>query len=660
MNVVSTIVKAGGTKQKRRATEFVVLGLECAMHGSVLAVPWLPDPPDDFAIQCRSLMELPAGTGLALQRLATCRLNATQSARLAKSMSRLRSAGRDLSPLSNFRLGVLASATFDFVIDCIPAAAARHGVAAEIVPAPYDQVMQQALDPSSVINSGSLDAVLVAVDHRWLNIDRAELAAGREDRVQTALEKLRIVVQSLRTHGRAAAILQTVPAPPQALFGSYDRRVPGSVRAMVDGINRGIVTLAEETGSYVLDAAALADRIGTDLWFDPVHWVSYKLPFSAECFPVYADILGRLLGAIRGKARKCLVLDLDNTLWGGVIGDDGLEGIVIGQGNALGESFLSVQQCALDLRQRGIILAVCSKNNDETARRPFREHPDMVLKEDHFAVFQANWIDKAANLEAIAKALNIGLDALVVLDDNPAERAQIRAALPMVAVPELPNDPSRYAWYLTAAGYFEAVSYSAEDAARADSYSADVRRAEVMATTRDLGDYLKSLGMTIRFAPFDAKGRQRIAQLINKTNQFNLTTRRYTEAHVAAMEADDAIFTLQVRLEDKFGDLGMIGAVICRTIGGDTWEIDSWLMSCRVLGRRVEEATLAQIVLAARTRGISRLLGTYLPTAKNAMVSDHYAKLGFALIEDTTASRRFDLAVEAHEASELPFAVESV
>ncbi len=628
------------------------------MHESVLALPWLPLPPSEFAIQCRTLEQSAAFSGLEMQRLATFRLNTSQSVRLARTMSRVRAAGRDLSPLSDFRLGVLANATFDLVIDCIPAAAARHGVAAQIVSAPYDQVVQQALDPSSQINRDRLDAVLVAVDHRWLKIDRADLAASRSGRVKDAVEQLRTVVQSLRSHGGAAAILQTVPVPPQALFGSYDRRVQGSVRAMVDDINRGIVALAEETGSYVLDVAALAERVGTDLWFDPVHWVSYKLPFSAECFPIYADTLGRLLGAIRGKARKCLVLDLDNTLWGGAIGDEGLEGIVLGQGSALGESFLTVQQCALELRQRGVILAVCSKNTDEVARRPFREHPDMLLRESHFSVFQANWIDKPSNLEAIARTLNIGVDALVVLDDNPAERAQIRAALPMVAVPELPRDPSRYAWYLTSAGYFEAVTYSAEDAARADSYSADAHRAEVMAGARDLGDYLKSLEMTIRFAPFDAKGRQRIAQLINKTNQFNLTTRRYTEADVAAMEADNTAFTLQVRLEDRFGDLGMIGVVICRAAGLDLWEIDTWLMSCRVLGRRVEEAMLTQIVEAARRRGIRRLLGSYLPTAKNGMVADHYTKLGFSPTGETSAARHFDFAVNTCVAGDLPFQVE--
>jgi FkbH-like protein len=624
------------------------------MHDSIVTLPWLPEPPADFSAQCRALAASD-NFGAAFQHLATHRLNAMQSSRLALAMRRARDAGRDFAPLSGFRLGILASATFDLVMDCIPAGAARHGVAVEMISAPYDQVIQQALDPESAINRASFDGVLVAVDHRWLGLDGIALDEGV--RVADALDRLRTVVESLRTNGGSSAILQTVATPPQWLFGSYDRRVRGSMRSLIDALNRGITTLAEETGSYVLDVAALAERAGTDLWFDPVHWASYKLPFSAECFPVYAEMLGRLLGAIRGKARKCLVLDLDNTIWGGVIGDDGIEGIVLGQGSAVGESFLSVQRTALELRARGVLLAVSSKNTDDVARLPFRDHSEMLLKESHLAVFQANWQDKATNLEAIAKALNIGLDTLVMLDDNPAERAQIRGALPMVAVPELPSDPSRFSWYLLAAGYFEAVAWSREDAGRAESYAKDAQRAEIRVGSRDLGAYLMSLDMTARFAPFDAKGRQRIVQLINKTNQFNLTTRRYTEADVAVLEKDPAVFTLQVRLEDKFGDLGMIGVAICRPDAEGNWEIDTWLMSCRVLGRRVEDAVLARLVEEARSRGVRQLHGAYLPTAKNAMVADHYSKLGFVLVEESDGARRFELAVKDAVTSELPMKI---
>lgn len=628
------------------------------MSFSIVGLPWLPDAPGDFSARCNEIANSGKDCGRQVQQLAGFRLTARQSLSLGRALERGRRAGFDLSPLSDFSLGLLSNGTVDLVIDCLPAACARHGVALQIVSAPFDQVIQQALDPVSKINSAKLDAVLVAVDHHWLSLDGIDFAQEPEQRIANATGRLRSVVEGLRRHGAAAAILQTVPAPPDSIFGSYDRRVIGSLRSLIGECNRAIVALAEETGSYLLDTAALAERVGLDRWFDPVQWVSYKFPFSAECSPIYAEMVGRLLGAIRGKARKCLVLDLDNTVWGGVIGDDGLEGILVGQGNAKGEAFLSVQRLALQLRARGIFIAVCSKNDDAVARRPFREHADMLLREEHISVFQANWIDKPSNLESIAKALNIGLDALVLLDDNPAERAHVRSALPMVAIPELPEDPSWYAWMLNAAGYFEAVTFSAEDSLRVEAVASDARRAEVQATSRNLGDYLSSLEMIISLAPFDAVGRQRIAQLINKTNQFNLTTKRYTEAEVSAAEADPAVFTMQVRLKDKFGDLGMIGVVIGRPWGEDAWEMDTWLMSCRVLGRGVEQAMLSKVISEAQRHGIRRLIGKYIATSKNGMVAEHYPALGFQpLPSGSDGHARWELPVADYSFPIIPMAI---
>ncbi|SEQ37265.1 D-glyceryl-ACP synthase [Faunimonas pinastri] len=630
------------------------------MVAPFVQLPWLPAAPADFASLCRRFGSGEGPAGAEAQRLSNFALDATQSGSLSRAIARRRKAKADFAPLSPFRLGLLSNATTDLIADCLPAAAARHGVLLDLVTTPFDQVMQQALDPSSETNNAGLDAVLVAVDHRWLQLDRSRLGGGDEQSA-AALEQLRTVVTALRGNRAAPPILQTVPVPPSPLFGSYERRVRGTIRTMIEDVNRGILDLADETGCTVLDTAALAERIGTDLWFDAVQWGAYKLPFAAEAGPAHADMVGRLLGAIRGKARKCLVLDLDNTVWGGVIGDDGMEGIKIGQGSAVGEAFLAVQHAALDLRDRGIILAVSSKNDDEVARRPFREHPDMALKESHISVFQANWSDKASNLESIARSLNIGLDALVLLDDNPAERAQLRAALPMVAVPELPQDPSWYPGILFAAGYFEAVTFSAEDRIRVQSYASDAQRAEVFATSRDLGDYLGSLAMVMTATPFDVQGRQRITQLTNKTNQFNLTTRRYRESDIAAFDADPAVWTLQVRLQDRFGDLGMIALVICRTRrdGEETaWDIDTWLMSCRVLGRKVEEAMLAEVVAGARETGVARLRGTYIPTAKNGMVAEHYSRLGFSMVEEATdGTRYYELDVARYEAPDLPMTV---
>ena len=296
-------------------------------------------------------------------------------------------------------------------------------------------------------------------------------------------------------------------------------------------------------------------------------------------------------------------------MWGGIIGDDGIEGIVLGQGNATGEAYLEVQRTALALRDRGVVLAVSSKNDDATARLPFRGHTEMLLQEDHIAVFQANWDDKATNIAAIASALSLGTDAMVFLDDNPVERGLIRKSLPEVAVPELPPDPAYYARTLSAAGYFEGIAFSTEDAARGDAYQANARRVELRERVGDLEGYLASLEMQIDFRPFDAPGRARIAQLVNKSNQFNLTTRRYNEAEIAAIASDPACFTLQVRLVDTFGDNGMIGVNVCREISAAEWEIDTWLMSCRVLGRRVEQMVLREILQHARGRGVERIAG---------------------------------------------------
>lgn len=631
------------------------------MSNSFIDLPWLAPAPEDFRSRVRALGADTPDAGPAVQRLAGYRLNPAQSRNLSKAIATLRAADVNLAPLAAFRLAVLSNATTDLVADHLPAAAARHGVNLELVLPDYDQVMQKALDPQSHVNSASPDAVLLAVDYRWLQLEHAALTGQDAQTVESAIERIQTVVEGIKAGCGAPVLLQTVPTPSAALFGSYDRAIAGSVRRLIEAVNQRIVKFARESSNFVVDIAALAERIGTDSWFDPVRYFAYKLAFSPDCDLAYADVVARILGAIRGKAKKCLVLDLDNTVWGGVIGDDGMEGIKIGQGSPVGEAFLSIQRLALGLKGRGIILAVSSKNTDSVAREPFRNHPEMLLRESDIAVFQANWLDKPSNLESIARTLNIGVDALVFLDDNGAERAQVREALPMVGVPELPADPSLYPWYLSAAGYFEAVSFSAEDSSRADSYAADALRAEVMQKSRDLGDYLLSLDMKISFANFNPTGRQRIAQLINKSNQFNLTTRRYTEADVKAFEDSPGVFTLQVRLEDKFGDFGMIGVVIGKPVRGaelPSWELDTWLMSCRVLGRKVEEAMLGKIAAAARAEGIKRIIGVYIPTAKNSMVKDHYAKLGFApLGEDAQGRAEYVLDVDALASQDLPMSV---
>jgi FkbH-like protein len=457
---------------------------------------------------------------------------------------------------------------------------------------------------------------------------------------------------------RGGVIVQTVAAPTDSLFGSFDRVEGTSPFAMTEAFNEKLREWARSGGIVIADIARLAASIGYERWDDPRHWHASKLPFSPDFTPVYADAIARVVGALMGKAKKVLVLDLDNTLWGGVVGDDGLDGIALGQGSATGEAFLAVQNLALDLRQRGVVLAVCSKNEDATARQPFKEHPEMALKERQIAVFQANWTDKASNLRMIAEKLNLGVDSLVLLDDNPAEREQVRRELPMVGVPELPDDPAYYPRYLAAAGYFEAVAFSEEDRARADQYQTNAARTELLSSSSDMDSYLRSLDMRCRIGPVSSVNRARVAQLINKSNQYNLTTRRYTEAQVADMESRPDKLMLQARLEDRFGDNGIISIVIVDKTRRE-WDIDTWLMSCRVLGRRVEHALLKTIAGYARSEGAAALTGSFIPSAKNQMVQDHYEKLSFALTDRSeSGAARWRLDLVDYNEPELPMRID--
>ena len=629
------------------------------MTYSIADLPWLPEAPADLSGRCRALAADSENLGAELQRLATHRLSAAQASVFRRAVARLRSEGANLTPLAPLKLAILSNGTVDFLGDHVVPAAARHGVAVDLFTPDFDQVMQEALDPSSATNEFRPDLVLLAVDHRWMGLDRPHLD-GHERAIERGLGMLFEAARGFRDHARAAPVLPLLAPPPAALFGNFDRRVAGSISTLIDKANQSILDFVSAEGGYVLDVGAIAARVGLDRWFDPVAWSAHKAPFASAFNAIFADRLGSLLGAIRGKARKCLVLDLDNTCWGGAIGDEGLDGIILGSGSAAGEAFLSVQQAALDLKGRGIILAVASKNNDDVARSAFRDHSEMLLREEDIAVFQANWTDKAANLEAIAESLSIGVDSLVFLDDNPAERAFVRAALPSVAVPDLPSDPAWFAWHLLAAGYFEATSFSADDSLRAASYAQNAKRAEVMAKARDTGDYLRSLEMELSVKPFDSAGRARTAQLINKTNQFNLLTNRYTEQQVAEMEADPSLVTIQARLSDSFGDMGMIGVIACKTNGSEA-EVSDWLMSCRVLGRKVEEAMFESLVSALRRRGVEKVSASYRPTKKNNMVREHFDKLGWTLVrEEEDGSRHYEVELSGLDLGELPLKLSGI
>ena len=603
---------------------------------------WLPPAPEDFSARLKALESSDGLLGGRIQELASHSLDLNQLTRLSRAVQRLREAGRSLHPLVPFRLGILGNSTTDMMVPALVASAIRHGVDLEVISSPYGQAAQEAFNPHSTLNSSKPDAVLLALDYRALpmKVSLAD-AASAEASVQDGLGCLQALRDGVQNGSQAVCIFQTMAPPPETLLGSLDRSLPGTLRNLIDEVNRRIAADALKGGNVLLDVAALAETVGLANWHSPSQWNIARFAFADEFIPLYADHVGRILGSIRGKSRKVLVLDLDNTIWGGVIGDAGVEGIQLAQGDAVGEAHLTLQRMALELRERGILLAISSRNTDEVAREPFQKHPEMLLKLNHITVFQANWDDKATNIQAIAGHLDLGLDSIVLLDDNPVERGLVRQLLPQVAVPELPDDPALFARTLAAAGYFEAIAFAGEDLKRAGFYEENARRAELNAQVGGVDAYLASLDMNITFQPFDATGRTRIVQLINKSNQYNLTTRRYTEPEIAAAEADQEVFTLQVRLSDRFGDNGMISVVICRPDTPNVWQIDTWLMSCRVIGRKVEHMVLGEIIKHARARGVATIKGFYSPTGRNKLVIDHYVKLGFEKMGENTAGTTY-------------------
>ena len=529
-----------------------------------------------------------------------------------------------------FRLAVLGSSTADQLLPGLRVASLRRGMWLQTHLCDYGQYRQELLDQDSSLHRFKPDAVLFAFDAHHLAGDACQSLRNEdaEARVEAAMADICSLWRRARARTGAQILQQAVLPVFPNLLGSNEHRLPGSPAQIVARLNTRLRESADAEGVDIVAVNEQAGRDGLAAWHNPVLWHRAKQEISPAAAPAYGELVLRIVAARQGRSFKCLVLDLDNTLWGGVIGDDGLDGIRLGQGSAEGEAFVAFQRYARGLAQRGIILAVCSKNDEDNALAPFERHPDMVLKRSDIACFVANWGDKASGLREIAERLNIGIDSLVFADDNPFERNMVRRELPMVAVPELPEDPAFYAQCLADGGYFEAIRITPDDLERSGQYQANAARDSLRQAHTDLAGYLQSLDMSLRWAPFDSVGLQRIVQLINKTNQFNLTTRRYSEQQVADVIADRRALTLQLRLVDRFGDNGIIGVVIGKREGA-TLLLDTWLMSCRVLGRQVEEATMNLIVAEASRLGISEIVGEYVPTSKNGMVRGHYRKLGF-------------------------------
>ncbi len=588
----------------------------------------LPPPPPEFRARLAALPEDPRAAWDALTALATHALSPLQTNALDAALTARFPTPPAFAPAAPVRLALLGSATTEHLAPGLRVAALRRGIPLALWQPDYGQYQAALEGPDPALAEFAPQVVLLALDAHHL---AREAASGSVD---VLLDRLAGLWARARALGAVVIQQAALPVAPP-LLGANEHRLADSPAAFLAAFNAALRARADAEGAHVLALDAEAAQAGLGAWYNPTYWHLAKQEIAPAAAPAYGELVGRLLGAIRGRSAKCLVLDLDNTLWGGVIGDDGMEGIVLGQGSAAGEAYVALQRHARGLAGRGVILAVCSKNDEAVAREPFASHPDMVLREADIACFVANWGPKPDNLRRIARELNIGLDALVFLDDNPMERDLVRRELPMVAVPETSDDPEQSIAALVGGGYFESLSITEEDRERTALYGANRAREALREQTTDLAGYLRGLEMRLIWRGFDAVGMARIVQLINKSNQFNLTTRRYTEEDVRAVMADPAAFGVQLRLLDRFGDNGVIAIVIGRVDAEGDCDIDTWLMSCRVLGRQVEPTTLNLLAARAAALGAKRLVGRYVPTKKNGMVKDHYAKLGFAPVGET-------------------------
>jgi FkbH-like protein len=454
--------------------------------------------------------------------------------------------------------------------------------------------------------------------------------------VVAELSRYQKIWKSLQENLSCQIIQNNFELPPVAIFGNMDMVFNGAHSLFLMQLNLAFSREVSKTPGLLLqDIHRLSAQLGLDRWFDRDRWFRYKIVTTAAGSLAVARSLNALVKGVYGKSRKVLVLDLDNTLWGGVIGDDGADNIVIGREMPLAEAYTAFQEYCLSLRNRGILLAVCSKNEDEIAKQGF-SHPSSVLKLEHFSCFKANWQPKHENILSIAKELDLSTDSFVFVDDNPAERAIVEGQIAGIAVPDVGNEVSNFAAIIEAGRYFEPGSFSSEDMKRAALYANNSQRIALEAKFADYGEYLDSLEMAAEIEVFRPVYIERIAQLTNKTNQYNLTTRRYTVAEMEAISSDDRYIGLYGKLYDRFGDNGLVSVVLGRR-EGSALHLDLWLMSCRVLKRDMEIAMLDELVKRALAEGIRTIYGYYLLTPKNRMVEDHYQKLGFTLVSRDTA-----------------------
>ena len=538
-------------------------------------------------------------------------------------------------PLLQYRLAILRSFTVEPVVTMLQAASFSCGIDLQVHIGDFNAYAQEILDPKSSLYSFAPDAVILAVRTADVAPDLWQsFTSLTPDAVDAATQRVcnnfRQWLQAFRNRSAAALIVHTLEQPVRVASGILDTQSLASQMEAIYSINRALRRTAGEFRSvYVLDYDALVARHGRLHWQDERKSLVARMPIAARHLTYLSREWLRFLVPLTGKTAKALVVDLDNTMWGGVIGEDGMTGIKLGQ-EYPGAAYQELQRALMDLSRRGILLAICSKNNHDDAMEVLEKHPAMLLRPQHFSAVRINWNEKPQGLREIAAGLNIGIDSLAFLDDSEFEREQVRSALPDVTVIDLPDDPMQYAATLRECPVFERLSLSAEDQKRAELYALQSDRSRAEQTFQSKEDFYRFLEQEAEIAPVSASTLARIAQLTQKTNQFNLTARRYSEEELSEIASRSNWRVLSLRVRDRFGDHGLVGVAITRD-DDDSCEIDTFLLSCRVIGRTLESAFLSEIARSATQRGRTRLSGWFRPTRKNAPSCEFYSRHSFDL-----------------------------
>lgn len=571
---------------------------------------------------------------------------------------------KDISTFPTLKVSLLGDTATQFLAVAIKGEGIERGYNIDLFEAEYNQVERQILDPTSDLYAhGAKYTVVFQSTHKLLeqyslmpNSDWCTLADKRLNLIRSICENV-----------EGKIIYYNYPEIEDTVFGSYANKVASSFTFQVRKLNFELMNLAQEFPNlFICDIAGIQNKFGRDFMFNATIYVSTEMILSIDALPYVASRTLDIISSIEGKFKKCLILDLDNTVWGGVVGDDGWENIQVGHGLGIGKAFSEFQQWVKKLKNRGIIVCVCSKNDEDKAKEPFEKNPEMVLKLDDISVFVANWENKADNIRTIQRILNIGFDSMVFLDDNPFERNMVRENVPGVTVPELPEDSGEYLEFLYTQNLFETASYSSADKDRTKQYQVEAQRVSSAKKFTNEADFLKSLEMVSEVSGFNSFNTPRVAQLSQRSNQFNLRTVRYTEDQITAIENDSKQKGFAFTLEDKFGDNGLIAVVILQQLDSiqnhseifqtipnheQCLFVDTWFMSCRVLKRGMENFTLNNIVEYAKANGYKRIIGEYLPTQKNVMVAEHYTGLGFTKLEGSETAQ-WSLDVDNYQSRE--------